>query len=46
VEIRRANVYRVQGDEIVEISTFEADRDAVDALMAEIDENRRDAGSR
>ncbi len=33
VEIRRANVYRVQGDEIVEISIFEADQYAVDELM-------------
>jgi ketosteroid isomerase-like protein len=33
VEIRRANVYRVQGDEIVEISIFEADQYVVDELM-------------
>jgi uncharacterized protein len=33
VEIRRANVYRVQGDAIVEIWIFEADQYAVDALM-------------
>lgn len=33
VEIRRANVYRVQGDQIVEISIFEADQYAVDELM-------------
>ena len=37
VEIRRANVYRVQGDEIVEISIFEADQYTVDALMDEIE---------
>ena len=36
VEIRRANVYRVQGDEIVEISIFEADQYKVDTLMDEI----------
>jgi uncharacterized protein len=30
VEIRRANVYRVRGDAIVEISIFEADQYAVD----------------
>jgi ketosteroid isomerase-like protein len=36
LEIRRANVYRVQGDEIVEISIFEADQYTVDALMDEI----------
>jgi ketosteroid isomerase-like protein len=34
VEIRRANVYRVRGDEIVEIWIFEGDQYAVDALMA------------
>ena len=33
VEIRRANVYRVQGDRIVEISIFEADQYAVDELV-------------
>jgi ketosteroid isomerase-like protein len=33
VEIRRANVYRVRGEEIVEIWIFEADQYAVDALM-------------
>ncbi|HYP48492.1 MAG TPA: nuclear transport factor 2 family protein [Thermoleophilaceae bacterium] len=38
VEIRRANVYRVKGDKIVEISIFEADQHAVDALVAEIAE--------
>jgi uncharacterized protein len=37
VEIRRANVYRVHGDEIVEISIFEADQYAVDALMDEVE---------
>jgi ketosteroid isomerase-like protein len=35
VEIRRANVYRVQSDQIVEISIFEADQYAVDELVAE-----------
>lgn len=34
VEIRRANVYRVRGDEICEISIFEADQAAADALFA------------
>jgi uncharacterized protein len=33
IEIRRANVYRVHGDEIVEISIFEADQYTVDALV-------------
>ena len=33
VEIRRANVYRVQGGRIVEISIFEGDQYAVDALV-------------
>ena len=33
VEIRRANVYRVQGDRIVEISIFEADQYTVDELV-------------
>jgi len=33
VEIRRANVYRVRGDRIVEISIFEADQYTVDALL-------------
>jgi uncharacterized protein len=36
IEIRRANVYRVQGDAIVEISIFEADQYAVDGLVEEI----------
>jgi ketosteroid isomerase-like protein len=36
VEIRRANVYRVRDDAIVEISIFEADQYAVDALMQEV----------
>ena len=36
IEIRRANVYRVQDDQIVEISIFEADQYTVDALMGEI----------
>jgi hypothetical protein len=35
VEIRRANLYRVRGDEIVEIWIFEGDQCAVDALFAE-----------
>ena len=34
LEIRRANVYRVAGEEIVEIWIFEGDQYAVDALMA------------
>jgi uncharacterized protein len=34
VDIRRANVYRVRGDEIVEIWIFEADQYEVDALLA------------
>jgi ketosteroid isomerase-like protein len=34
VEIRRANLYRVRGDEIVEIWIFEGDQYAVDALFA------------
>jgi ketosteroid isomerase-like protein len=33
VEIRRANVYRVRGDVIVEISIFEADQYVVDELL-------------
>jgi ketosteroid isomerase-like protein len=33
VEIRRANVYRVLGDEIVEISIFEADQYVVDEIL-------------
>ena len=33
VQIRRANVYRVQGDKIVEITIFEADQYAVDELL-------------
>jgi ketosteroid isomerase-like protein len=36
VEIRRANVYRVQDDAIVEISIFEADQYTVDALLDEM----------
>ena len=36
VEIRRANVYRVRGDAIVEISIFEADQYAVDALLHDV----------
>jgi ketosteroid isomerase-like protein len=35
VEIRRANVYRVRGDEIDEIWIFEGDQYEVDALMDE-----------
>jgi ketosteroid isomerase-like protein len=34
VEIRRANVYRVRGEEIAEIWIFEGDQYAVDALFA------------
>ncbi len=37
VEIRRANVYRVVDDTIVEISIFEADQYAVDAFMDEVE---------
>jgi uncharacterized protein len=37
VEIRRANVYRVRDDKIVEISIFEADQYVVDALMDEVE---------
>jgi ketosteroid isomerase-like protein len=33
VEIRRANVYRVRGDEIVEVWIFEGDQYEVDALF-------------
>jgi uncharacterized protein len=33
VDIRRANVYRVRGEEIVEIWIFEADQYAVDELL-------------
>ena len=33
VEIRRANVYRVKGGQIVEISIYEADQYEVDALF-------------
>lgn len=36
VEIRRANVYRVRDDRIVEISIFEGDQYAVDSLMHEV----------
>jgi len=36
VEIRRANVYRVENDAIVEITIFEADQYAVDDLTSEI----------
>jgi ketosteroid isomerase-like protein len=35
VEIRRCNVYRVAGPEIVEVWIFEGDQHAVDALMGE-----------
>ncbi len=34
VEIRRCNVYKWEGDQIVEIWIFEADQHAVDALFA------------
>jgi ketosteroid isomerase-like protein len=34
VHIRRANVYRVQGEQIVEIWIFEADQYAVDELLS------------
>jgi hypothetical protein len=36
VEIRRANVYRVKGDRIVEISIFEADQYVVDELLHQL----------
>ena len=36
VEIRRANVYRVQDDAIVEISIFEADQYTVDELVGRV----------
>jgi uncharacterized protein len=36
VEICRANVYRVQGDRIVEISIFEADQYIVDELLHQV----------
>ncbi len=36
-EIRRANVYRVHGDEIVEISIFEGDQYLVDELLRDVD---------
>jgi ketosteroid isomerase-like protein len=36
VEIRRANVYRVRGDEIVELSIFEADQYVVDELFGQL----------
>jgi hypothetical protein len=35
VEIRRANVYRVRGDEIDEIWIFEGNQYEVDAIMDE-----------
>ena len=33
VDIRRANIYRVRGDEIAEIWIYEADQYEVDALL-------------
>ena len=36
ITIRRANVYRVRGGEIVEISIFEADQYVVDVMIEEI----------
>jgi ketosteroid isomerase-like protein len=36
LEIRRANVYRVRGDQIVEIRVFEADQYIVDELLHRI----------
>ncbi len=36
VEIRRANVYRVRDDQIIEIAIFEADQYAVDELLRDI----------
>ena len=35
VEIRRANLYRLRGEQIVEISIFEADQYEVDELLAD-----------
>ena len=35
LEIRRANVYRIRGDEIAEVWIFEGDQYAVDELFAE-----------
>ena len=37
VEIRRANVYRVRDGAIVELSIFEGDQYAVDALLADVE---------
>ena len=37
IEIRRANVYRVRDDAIVEITIFEGDQYTVDALMEKLD---------
>ena len=37
VEIRRANVYRVQGGLIVEVSIFEADQYLVDEVLHQED---------
>ena len=34
VEIRRANVYRIENDRIVEIWIFEADQYEADALLS------------
>lgn len=34
IPIRRANVYRVAGEQIVEITVYEHDQDAVDELLA------------
>ena len=33
VEIRRANVYRVKGGEVIEVSIFEADQYVFDELL-------------
>ena len=33
IEIRRANVYRVEGDHIAEVSIFEADQYVVDEML-------------
>ena len=35
LEIRRANLYRLRGEQIVEISIFEADQYEVDELLAD-----------
>jgi ketosteroid isomerase-like protein len=46
VEIRRANVYRVRDDAIVEITIFEADQYAVDELLHDMHGGGPDGGPR